>query len=93
MVAATAVAIVMLSGGGNGDDSAKTSQSNPAPTYIEFLTQVESRPSSIVRVHLNLDDDVIEVIEVDGAAYRLDYPTDSENALIRALRTHGIEVD
>jgi ATP-dependent Zn protease len=64
-----------------------------APTYDEFLTQVERAPQTIDRVTLDPDNTELEVDERDGDEYALGYPPDAEETVVNQLRRQGIETD
>jgi hypothetical protein len=62
-----------------------------APSYDQFLAQVEQQPPTIAKVTLDPDDTSLEVVQVNGAEYVIGYPPDSEEALINSLRGNRIE--
>jgi hypothetical protein len=61
-----------------------------APSYDQFLTQVERAPQAIDEVTLETDSNTIEVRERGGDEYEMGYPPSSESSLVNTLRRQGI---
>jgi hypothetical protein len=62
-----------------------------APSYDQFLAQVEQQPPTIAKVTLDPDDTSVEVVQVNGAQYEIGYPPRGEEALVNSLRRNRIE--
>ena len=62
-----------------------------APSYDQFLAQVENAPATIDRVTLDPDDTAIEVEQRNGDEYELGYPPSAEELLVGTLRRQRIE--
>jgi hypothetical protein len=64
-----------------------------APSYDQFLAQVNSAPQTIEKVTLDPDDTSIHVDQTNGDEYELGYPPRSEEALVNSLQRQHIETE
>jgi cell division protease FtsH len=63
---------------------------NP-PTFSDFQTQIEEKPSSIDSVTFQQKTDTIQVSETDGSEYSTGYPVEYQQSLINTLKRNDIE--
>jgi cell division protease FtsH len=63
---------------------------NP-PTFSEFQTVIEEKPSSIDSVTFQQKTDTIQVSEADGGEYSTGYPVEAQQSLINTLKRNHIE--
>ncbi len=62
-----------------------------APTYNEFLTQIEEDPESIDKVTLQAQKNKIEVLESNGEEYETGFPQNTEESLVNTLQRNDVE--
>ncbi|HEX6115523.1 MAG TPA: ATP-dependent metallopeptidase FtsH/Yme1/Tma family protein, partial [Solirubrobacterales bacterium] len=62
-----------------------------APTYNEFLTQIEEDPESIDKVTLQAQKNKIEVLEANGEEYETGFPQNTEESLVNTLQRNEVE--
>jgi cell division protease FtsH len=62
-----------------------------APTYNEFLSQIEEDPESIDKVTLQAQKNKIEVLESNGEEYETGFPQNTEESLVNSLQRNDIE--
>lgn len=62
-----------------------------APSYDQFLNQVEEQPQVIERVTLDTNNTEIEVVQREGGEYTTGYPPSGEQSLVNLLRRQEIE--
>jgi cell division protease FtsH len=62
-----------------------------APTYNEFLTQIEEDPESIDKVTLQAQKNKIEVVEANGEEYETGFPQNTEESLVNTLQRNDVE--
>jgi cell division protease FtsH len=67
-----------------------TSEPEAAPTYSEFITQVDD--GEIDAVTLNAGDNTIDVTPAEGEEYQTAYPDNTEQSLINELRAEEIPI-
>ncbi len=67
------------------------SSSQDTPTYDQFRTQVETRPSSISSVTFEQKTDSLKVAQTDGEEYTTGYLPQAEAELANTLHRKGIE--
>ena len=62
-----------------------------APTYNEFLSQIEEDPESIDKVTLQAQKNKIEVLESNGEEYETGFPQNTEESLVNTLQRNDVE--
>jgi cell division protease FtsH len=62
-----------------------------APSYDQFLVQVNQEPETIAKVTLEPDDTTLEAEQRNGIDYRIGYPPRSEDTLVDQLQRQHIE--
>ncbi len=67
------------------------SETEEAPTYTEFQSQVENRPTEIESVTFEQKRGTIQVVEQDGNEYSVGYLPETEQELVHELERNGVE--
>jgi cell division protease FtsH len=62
-----------------------------APTYNEFLNQIEEDPESIDKVTLQAQKNKLEVLEANGDEYETGFPQNTEESLVNTLQRNDVE--
>jgi FtsH Extracellular len=62
-----------------------------APSYDQFLVQVNEEPQSIAKVTLDPDDTTLEAKQRNGIDFTIGYPPRSEESLVDQLQRQHIE--
>ncbi len=67
------------------------SEPEEAPTFNEFLAQVDQRPESIKSVEFETENNTLKVVEADDNEYSTGYLSENEEVLLNDLRRQEIE--
>jgi cell division protease FtsH len=65
-------------------------EDEPAPTYSDFLRQIEKEPASVDSVTIETETNTVKVDEQDGDDYSTGYPDNTEEALVNRLARNNI---
>jgi cell division protease FtsH len=65
------------------------SSSTPAPTYNQFLAQIDR--GQVSEVSINTKDNTLDVKEKDGTSFSTGYPLNTEQSLLNSLDKNSVE--
>jgi len=68
-----------------------TGEQEEAPTYNEFITQIQNDPGSIEKLTFNQKNHTVEVVETDKTEYSTGYLPEQEDRLINIAERNDIE--
>jgi len=68
-----------------------TNETEEAPTWNEFVSQVNNQPEQIKEITVKQKTETLVVTEQDDTEYTIGYPDDSESAVVNMLEREGID--